>query len=60
MIEELPNLISNYGFPIAVCVYLLWKDYAVSQKQIVALDSIKDTMSEGFKTVELALANRGL
>jgi len=31
MIEELPALIANNGFPVAVVVYLLWERQRVGQ-----------------------------
>ena len=41
MIEELPDLISNNGFPIAVCCYLLWERHTMIQKFTKAIDALK-------------------
>lgn len=41
MIEELPDLISNNGFPIAVCCYLLYERHTMIQKFTKAIDSLK-------------------
>lgn len=39
MIEQLPTLISGYGFPIAMCVLLFWKSVTSEQKLINAVDN---------------------
>ena len=45
MIEFLsPEYISVLGFPIAVTGFLLWERIAVTQKQIDAINNLRDIM----------------
>jgi len=49
MIDDLPSLIGSYGFPIAICIYLLWERQtatkelkkAISEDLVSAINDLK-------------------
>ena len=45
MIESLPSLISTLGFPIAICVILLWERHADKC-------SLKDAVTENTEAIQ--------
>lgn len=58
-LQEVLNAITNVGFPIAVSVYLLWRDKEVMDKftQVInentaVLQALKQEFHEHFKTKE--------
>lgn len=40
------TFINGVGFPIAICVYLLWYERRVIEKQQTLLIELKDTISD--------------
>lgn len=42
--EMVISTISQVGFPIAVSVFLIWKDYKVSETVLTALTDFKATL----------------
>lgn len=51
--ENIVNIVSGLGFPIACVVALAWYIYRVEQSQTAAMQELKVSMQELKTTVEL-------
>lgn len=58
-LQEVLNAITNVGFPIATCIYLLWRDKEVMAKftevineNTAVMQALKQEFHEHFKTRE--------
>lgn len=53
--EMIISTISQVGFPIAISIFLIWKDYKVSETVLTALTDFKATLLNLNENIEKIL-----
>lgn len=46
VVQTVTNLISNVGFPIAMCLIMMWYIYTSQSKLTEAINELRETMVE--------------